>query len=380
MVGLADAIKFTPASAGTVDFVYSSTVAGFRSPVSNLTDAVTYHYRAESADLSSWEIGVGTWTASSSTLARTTVLYSSTGSKINFAAAPHVAVVALAGDILIPANNLSDLASASTARTNLGIRDVLSASRTYYVRTDGSDSNTGLADTAGGAFLTIQKAIDTIAALDIKTYSVTIQVAAGTYTGTIVCNGPWIGSGVVTLQGDTTTPSNCLISTSAQLLTVKNGAALTIKGFKLVTTAGHMMECLYHGALEYSDLEFGSAGVAAHVRATDGGKIKCTGACTISGNAGQHWAAVGVGAMIRCQSKTITLSGTPAFNWQFANAQFGGGCIVDGCTFSGSGTGPRYNAASQGFVYTAGAGTSYLPGNSAGSGTNPSASPYGLYY
>ena len=97
--------------------------------------------------------------------------------------------------------------------TRRHVRELLAANRTYYVRTDGSDGNTGLANTAGGAFLTIQKAISIVAALDISIYDVTINVADGTYTAGIAITGPWIGTGsTLTITGNTTTPANCVIS------------------------------------------------------------------------------------------------------------------------------------------------------------------------
>jgi hypothetical protein len=63
----------------------------------------------------------------------------------------------------------------------LTINWVASSDRTLYVRPDGNDANTGLADNAGGAFLTIQAAVTNIIAIGGP--GDTVHVRPGTYVG-----------------------------------------------------------------------------------------------------------------------------------------------------------------------------------------------------
>ena len=246
-------------------------------------------------------------------------------------------------------------------------REVLTAARTYYVRTDGSNSNTGLANSSGGAFLTIQKAIDVVAALDISTYAVTITVVAGTYTGTVVVTGPWVGSGTVTLNGDTTTPSNVVISvTSADAVVLNNAARLSIQGFKLTgATSGFALLYSKSGsALTLSGKnEFGSA--PAHQIVAEGGYVYASNPEILSGTiAGGHYFALNNG-FIYCQSATWTSSGT----WTgggFAQAITGGVIYAFSNTSSGTFVGQRYNASMNGAIQSNGGGANYFPGDSAG--------------
>lgn len=110
MARYANSVLFTPTLGGTTDFVVSAAVQGFMTPALAGAPTGVYKYRAESADLSQWEIGLGTYTSGTTTLTRTTVLYNSSGTgtaagqsgagtKINFAAPPNVGLVVLAEEL-----------------------------------------------------------------------------------------------------------------------------------------------------------------------------------------------------------------------------------------------------------------------------------------
>lgn len=115
---LLDVCRFNPAAGGTADWTYSSAVTGYQSPAAaGAVNGAVYSYRAESNDLSQWEVGYGAYNSSTGVFSRTTVLFNSSGttSKINFSTVPQVAIVALAEDLLL-FNTAMSLADAQKAQ------------------------------------------------------------------------------------------------------------------------------------------------------------------------------------------------------------------------------------------------------------------------
>lgn len=248
-------------------------------------------------------------------------------------------------------------------------RELLTGNRTYYVRTDGSDSNNGLANTSGGAFLTRQKAYDVIAGtLDLAGYTVTVQIADGTYTGALAITQPWTGGGAVTFQGNSTTPANVLISTSGACVDVNCAlpGTLLIKDMKLTSSAS---SCLFHrgtGRLQHQNLDFGTA-AAYHIRASSpGATIISLNNYSITAGAISHWYAEGL-AKVEQSGGTVTFTGTPAFSVATAQALRLGFIFMDTVTMSGSATGTRYSATLNAVIDTRGGGATFIPGNSSGS-------------
>lgn len=128
MATLFDNVGFTPTAGGTTDWTYSAAVQGYQTPATaGVTGTVKYH--AFSADRSQWEIGEGAY--SGGVLARTTVLYNSSGTgtlqggagtKISFSVAPTVIVVALKADLLgVDYANSFTATQKAQARQNIGV-------------------------------------------------------------------------------------------------------------------------------------------------------------------------------------------------------------------------------------------------------------------
>lgn len=142
MAGQLDVCRFTPTAGSTTDFTYSSAIVGYQSPTAaGVVNGRLYKYRAESADLSQWEVGEGAYNTATGVLARTTVLFNSAGTttKINFTLVPSVAVVLLKEDLIsIEEANSFTSTQQGQARNNIkaaGLVNItkFTASGTYTV-------------------------------------------------------------------------------------------------------------------------------------------------------------------------------------------------------------------------------------------------------
>jgi hypothetical protein len=83
---LADRVRETTTTAGTGTVTLAGAVTGFQS-FAVVGDGNTTYYTIAGQGTSEWEVGIGTYTLSGTTLARTAVLASSnSGSLVNFSA------------------------------------------------------------------------------------------------------------------------------------------------------------------------------------------------------------------------------------------------------------------------------------------------------
>lgn len=261
--------------------------------------------------------------------------------------------------------------SGATAPEWATAREVLTANRIYYVRSDGNDSNTGLVNNSGGAFLTLNRARDVVATLDGNGYTVTITLGTS-LTGTLNLNKGFAGVAGLVVDAGANTLTGSIVVTVPMSVTVQNGTylntadhALTANGAGSTITVG-------------SSVTLGTSTGQRHFNAVNNGKISISSNYTVSGAAAYHY-FVQLGGIIENSGVTVTVSGTPAFATAFAYADTTGIISSFPGSYSGAATGKRYDAQSGGIINVFGSGASFFPGNVAGTGTNFGTSPYGQY-
>lgn len=247
-----------------------------------------------------------------------------------------------------------------------GMRERLQAMRTYFVDADtGSDSNTGL--TSGTAFLTIQKAVDTVSELDLGGYDVTISVAAGTYAN-VVLSAPFVGRGIVTISGDITTPSNVQITGATTGLEAKLGAVISVKGIYF-NCSQRQIYALTGGVISVTGkCRFGTCALEQVGANGASSQILILAPTIVSGSA-QYYIRSVFGAFVQQVNQTIDFTMAATYSGFFVQAQFTATVYAALLTFSGSYasvTGGRYQANFNGVIYTGAGGASYFPGNVAG--------------
>jgi hypothetical protein len=247
------------------------------------------------------------------------------------------------------------------------IRTRLSADTTYYVRADGNDNNDGLADTAAGAFATLQGALDYLARrIDGNGFNVTVSAGAGNFAGFGV-NRPLVGINALTVQGageGTVLTSGVSASYCPQNVTAKNfafnvgsgrcfaasqGAYLYITGtIKVVSAAAGIGAAYSCGRVyvRYAQINIAAPNILALAECYEYGEMRFT-------------------------DSTVTY-GAPVTLGQQSARCIAGQMFFGAVTFVNpeQATGKRFLAQNGGIIDTNGGGANYFPGTVAGTVLN----------
>lgn len=247
----------------------------------------------------------------------------------------------------------------------------LNADTTFYVATTGNDNNDG---SVGSPWKTLTKASNYLQTqIDLNGFTVTINVANGTYTDPFQLAGYVPGqTGPTKIQvvGNVANPTLCFVNcATVSPFGASYGAAFQVKGFQVAASSivaqnGSGLYASNGGTLSYESMAF-NACVYAHVLAELGGYCVASGSNTINGNCSTHLFAKDSGT-ISITSRATTLSGGPTFNGAFASAE-SGTIEAAAASFSGAANGPRYYANANGVIKTNGGGANFFPGTAAGS-------------
>lgn len=260
----------------------------------------------------------------------------------------------------------------------------LTQAKTFYVNTttglDTYDGTTSTVTGGHGPFKTIQKGINVGSSFNLNNFSVTINVAAGTYAENLelpVLNG----NGTIYIVGDEATPANIHV-VPADGPAVHWGGQFPVtgwflKGLKLSgPVTGVQIGCgIFGGAgnIQIQNIEFGTCAFA-YVNLTGNGRLTIYGAglgggpIRIAGDTPVGF-LIQESSFLQLYSPAVTFVGSrtvtvfvQALNISTINGTLG--------TVTGTLTGQRYLSQNNSLIQTNGAGATHFPGTVAGAVSN----------
>lgn len=206
-----------------------------------------------------------------------------------------------------------------------GARPLLTAARTYYVRTDGNDANDGTANDAAHAFLTAQAAVNAASLWDFGNETpinkITIKFADGAYNNTCYISG-FVGRGELAFVGNIVTPANVTITVAGDncFFIEKSGTGVVVsyEGVKLSTSvSGSCLRMDDYSTVTFKNLNFGAC-ADFHIYVNTNSFLQITGNYSVSGNAQIHFYTVQNGLISFNTSVNIAFSNNPVFSTSFA--------------------------------------------------------------
>ena len=222
--------------------------------------------------------------------------------------------------------------------------EALTANRTYYVRTDGNDTNSGLSDTPSSAFKTITFALDVAAKLETSIYVVYIMIADGAYESFIYPNKVRN----LTLIGNVANPQNVTVGkllitqTDCEISGIKFLTGLEIRQY----STGYVHDCIFN-----------------YLAARNWANVYADTCSVYEGP--NNFAAFSVDQSSLLEVYGMTLLGNRSYSRALAVAATNG-ILLFGNAPSGVCTGLRYKAELNGIINTYGGGANFLPGTVAG--------------
>lgn len=139
-----DRVKETTATTGTGTLTLAGAVAGFQTFTSVLSNGDTTYYGIFESSTGEFEVGLGTFTSSGTTLARTTILESSnSGSAINLTAGAADVFITQPAEKAVYLDGSGYIATADGRNvTNVDAATVDSLDSTQFLRSDAADTKT----------------------------------------------------------------------------------------------------------------------------------------------------------------------------------------------------------------------------------------------